>query len=349
METNIITTEQETERPFVCEICNRRFMTKANLVTHQKFHDENYISPSAQKRLKKLEEYHKAPERCKQCNSPIPYNKLTTKKTDRKKMKRARSLKGKPPKEYNFFCGSSCAAIYNNTHKTHGNRKSKLECFIEKHLKELYPTLKFCFNEKDAIESELDIYVPILKVAFEINGIFHYQPIHGEKKLSEIQSNDCKKAEACIQKGIELYTIDSSKLSYFTYKNAEKYLKIVTDVIDEKIKTNSICLEKLPIVIYSDQSKSTQHRECKHCKELFVLLDRKNQMFCKKSCADDFRLKDSKVYQHIMSQKQKVIEGLQKNLSIISVGRSIGFKSNPGDFYNILKRVISDIKKESAQ
>ena len=40
----------------------------------------------------------------------------------------------------------------------------------------------------EAINSELDVYVPSLNLAFELNGIFHYEPIYGEKKLNQILS-----------------------------------------------------------------------------------------------------------------------------------------------------------------
>jgi len=47
----------------------------------------------------------------------------------------------------------------------------------------LYPDLVIHFNKKDAINSELDIYIPSLKLAFELNGIFHYEPIFGKENF----------------------------------------------------------------------------------------------------------------------------------------------------------------------
>lgn len=37
-----------------------------------------------------------------------------------------------------FFCNRSCAAYYNNAHKTKGCSRSKLEIWLEQQLKELY-------------------------------------------------------------------------------------------------------------------------------------------------------------------------------------------------------------------
>jgi hypothetical protein len=134
----------------------------------------------------------------------------------------------------NNFCSRSCAATYNNKNKTHGTRRSKLECFIEKKLNELYPDLEIHYNKKDTINSELDIYIPSFKLAFELNGIFHYEPIYGEEKLTQITNNDNRKFQACLEKGIELCILDTSQQNYFSEKKSLKYLKIITDIIDLK-------------------------------------------------------------------------------------------------------------------
>jgi hypothetical protein len=132
------------------------------------------------------------------------------------------------------FCNSSCAAIYNNTHKTKGNRRSKLEIYLENELKLLYPDLEMDFNKTNAITSELDIYIPSLKLAFELNGIFHYEPIYGQEKFNNIQNNDNRKFQACIEKGIELCIIDTSHQKYFKKETSQKFLKIITEIINKK-------------------------------------------------------------------------------------------------------------------
>lgn len=138
-------------------------------------------------------------------------------------------------KTKNHFCSHSCAATFNNQNKTHGTRRSKLEIYLEKQLIILYPDLEFHFNRKDAINSELDIYIPSLKLAFELNGIFHYEPIYGKEKLASIQNNDGRKFQACIEKEIELCIIDSSALSYFKETNAKKYLDIITNLVNQRL------------------------------------------------------------------------------------------------------------------
>ena len=93
----------------------------------------------------------------------------------------------------NSFCSSTCSGTYNSAHKKFGTRRSKLEKWLEEKLIMSYPSLEFHFNRKDTIYAELDIYIPTLNLAFELNGIFHYEPIFGDKKLQSTQTNDKRK------------------------------------------------------------------------------------------------------------------------------------------------------------
>lgn len=131
----------------------------------------------------------------------------------------------------NVFCKQSCAAIYSCAHKTKGTRRSKLEVFIEGKIKETYGNDFALFNDKTTINSELDIYIPSMKLAFELNGIFHYEPIYGKGKLDSIQNNDNRKFQACIENEISLCIIDSSKFTYFKEAKALEYFNIIVDII----------------------------------------------------------------------------------------------------------------------
>ena len=135
----------------------------------------------------------------------------------------------------NHFCSCSCSVTYNNTHKTKGNRRSKLEVYLENELVKLYPNLEMHFNCKDTINSELDIYVPSLKLGFELNGIFHYEPIFGETKHNQIQNNDNRKFQACLEKNIELCIINISEQKHFSIKSSEIYLNIINNLIKSKL------------------------------------------------------------------------------------------------------------------
>ena len=134
------------------------------------------------------------------------------------------------------FCSKQCLGIYTNKHFKHICRRSKLEKWIESQLDILYPDLQVLYNDRDTINAELDVYIPSLNIAFELNGIFHYEPIYGADNLKRVQTNDTRRFQACIERGIELCIIDSSGQKYFKEASSQKYLDIITNIINEKIK-----------------------------------------------------------------------------------------------------------------
>jgi len=200
-----------------CPHCHSFFDIKKNII-QSKFgnHNKNKTIYCSHK-CATLSKITSQNVNCKQCNSIFS-------KTNKQIIKYP-----------NHFCSRSCAAIYNNTHKTKGNRKSKLEIWLEKQLTIMYPNLEFIFNGKETINSELDIYIPSLQLAFELNGIFHYEPIYGSDKLAAIQNNDNRKFQACLEQNIELVIIDSSGQKYFKPSSSEKYLQIIKQIIDSKL------------------------------------------------------------------------------------------------------------------
>lgn len=135
----------------------------------------------------------------------------------------------------NHFCSRSCSASYNNTHKSYGTRRSKLETYLEEQIRLEYPHFELICNQKSIIESELDFYFPELRFAIELNGVTHYEPIYGEDKFEKIKSNDKRKVIACYEKDIELAIIDSSSCSYLNEAAKNKYRKLVFDLL-EKVK-----------------------------------------------------------------------------------------------------------------
>ena len=143
-------------------------------------------------------------------------------------LKKAHEIKRFP----NNFCSSSCNATYNNKHKTHGIRRSKNEAWLEDQLITLYPNLNILFNQKNKIDSELDIYIPDLSLAFEINGPHHYKPLYGQKKLDQVQTNDEDKFLKCLYENIDLYSIDSSSQKRFTPASSKKFLNIINQIIN---------------------------------------------------------------------------------------------------------------------
>ena len=131
----------------------------------------------------------------------------------------------------NAFCSKSCAACHNNRHKHTGTRRSKLECYLEQQLRLKFPHLNFLCNAREPIGAELDFYFPELKLAVEINGFLHYQPIYGSEKLGRIQEIDREKAYKCGQASIELYIIDVSREPHLTRSIKEKHWKTVKELV----------------------------------------------------------------------------------------------------------------------
>ena len=135
----------------------------------------------------------------------------------------------------NSFCSSSCAAIHNNKNKKYGYRRSKLEKWIEEQLISLYPNLDLHFNRTDAIKAELDIYIPNLKLAFELNGIVHYKPIFGEKKFLATRNKDSYKIETCLKSKIDLHIIDVYNNRKRANENNNTYLDKIISIINAKV------------------------------------------------------------------------------------------------------------------
>lgn len=177
----------------------------------------------------------KSSDKCKYCSKTCIFVKsaksVTCKQCNSNFKKDLAHIRQSP----NHFCSRSCAASYNNTHKSYGTRRSKLEIYIESQLKVLYPSLIIDYNKKSAINSELDIYISSLNLAFELNGILHYEPIYGNEKLSKIQSNDISKLESCHNAKIDLHVINTSQHHYVNDTTNKKYLDVIVSIINTKL------------------------------------------------------------------------------------------------------------------
>ncbi|MDF0552678.1 hypothetical protein [Kamptonema sp. UHCC 0994] len=198
----------------VCAYCNKQFNRSVSKYNQDVKKDWNQF---CSKECHWLAQNKRKQVVCAWCNTTFIKEEVQIKKT-----------------KHNF-CSRSCSASYSNRNKTKGNRRSKLEIWLESQLSLIYPNLEIHYNRKDAINAELDIHIPSIDLAIELNGIFHYEPIYGENKLSQIQNNDERKFQACLENGIELCIIDTSGFTYFKVDKAQKYLQIVTQVINNKL------------------------------------------------------------------------------------------------------------------
>lgn len=140
------------------------------------------------------------------------------------------------------FCTKSCSATYQNKHKIIGIRRSKLEKFIEQQISQYFPQTKCLFNDHTAIGSELDIYLSDLKLAIQINGITHYQPIYGQKKFDKIKNGDFCKRIQCDLHHIKLFEIDVSRDTNFDKTKNSRWneIKSIIDLNLMQIKGSSL-------------------------------------------------------------------------------------------------------------
>ena len=200
--------------PFSCEYCNKTFYrTKGNVQRWIK--GTKAITCCSKKCLNKKQCTYKT-LKCTQCNNPVTRQLSDLRNTS--------------------FCTHSCSAKYWNVHRkwSKNTNRSKLERWLESQLTILYPNLEIHYNKNTTINAELDIYIPSLKLAFELNGIFHYEPIFGEEKLKIKQNNDDRKYQACLENNIELCIIDTTSQKNFREKTGRKFLDIITNILNKK-------------------------------------------------------------------------------------------------------------------
>lgn len=207
--------------PLQCEKCSKIFYAKKNQIKFELEHNRGRLKYCTTKcsdsSHKKSHHLH-----CLECGKDIEIADCEYRKS----------------KSKHFFCSKSCAAFYNNIHKKYGFTRSKLELYLESKLNELYPQIEILYNDRKTINSELDIFIPKYNLAFELNGIVHYEPIYGKDTFEYIQNRDKNKFQLCQEKNISLCIIDTSSLKYFKEQRAEKYLNIIIEIINQRCVTD---------------------------------------------------------------------------------------------------------------
>jgi hypothetical protein len=161
---------------------------------------------------------------------------------DKEFSKTQRQIKERP----RHCCSKKCTKLLLKFHKDWGSKRSKIELLIEEHLGVIFSTLKIDYN-KTEIGYELDIYIPELKLAFEINGPTHYRPIYGEKHFLRTQRVDKEKSEECQKRGIELIIINVSEDKHLSKAKINYRINQVVNYINEQIdkKKKILSVEQL--------------------------------------------------------------------------------------------------------
>jgi hypothetical protein len=176
-----------------CKICKKEFLSKKNFI---------YCSSDCKNKSKR-----KFDKNCERCGS--------TYKAEKKDSK---------------FCSHSCRSkelcLHNYAHERSGATVSKMELYVQENLNKDYPFLDKKYNKKNIIGSELDVYIPELRLAIELNGIFHYEPIYGQNHLDKIQNRDKQKLISCYEKDIELLVINMGDKGFTKKLAKEIYFEI---------------------------------------------------------------------------------------------------------------------------
>lgn len=133
------------------------------------------------------------------------------------------------------FCSKSCTGKYYTRNKTFGVNRSRFEEWVEDKLLKRYVDLEFDFNNKSETGYELDIFVPKLNIAFEINGITHYKPIYGEERLRRTKEIDFEKKVICESKGIDMIIVDVSSIRNWSPEKTKEHYDSICKIIDDKI------------------------------------------------------------------------------------------------------------------
>ncbi|MGI9036836.1 MAG: hypothetical protein ACR2GD_12470 [Pyrinomonadaceae bacterium] len=107
-------------------------------------------------------------------------------------------------------------------------------------IREDFKTLEILENERSVLPShlELDIYIPSIKLAIEINGFLHYLPIYGTEKLEIIKRKDVQKIADAKKIKCKLVIVNISHIKYWNetkeFLDAE-YQQIVKPLIQKLV------------------------------------------------------------------------------------------------------------------
>lgn len=112
-----------------------------------------------------------------------------------------------------IFCSPECGTIWSNWKGPKFNATSILEREIGEKLKADFPDIEIELGNRTVLDSSVDIWIPGAKVAIEINGPHHYQPLRGSiKSYINTIKNDLRKIRQAQEAGITMYVLDARLL-----------------------------------------------------------------------------------------------------------------------------------------
>jgi hypothetical protein len=206
-------------------------------------------------------------------------------------------------KSGNLFCSQSCSATFNNKNKTHGNRRSKLEIWLEEQLITLYPKLQIDFNKKN--ESD------VLKNKEEVQKFL----IEQKKYKDEIDLLNVK--------------IDKSNCSKTEQKITCSEVKEQIDALKSNLELDNENLLKNIKDVYGSQTYTKER-----IKDTEKKLLEKEALFNKMNCALEVNF-DLDVKSKDFDKCVNLDKRIKKATDEIVAFRQLSLKSPKYDFVNI--------------
>lgn len=122
-----------------------------------------------------------------------------------------------------------------------GNR-SQAESILIDLLRFHFKKLKITTNDRSVLgRQEIDVFLPEIQFAIEIDGPTHSKPIFGQATFERMQEADARKSKKLDELGIKLYRVALPEKSsdYYSFLKSEVSNKLVI-CIQEWIATRSI-------------------------------------------------------------------------------------------------------------
>jgi len=95
-----------------------------------------------------------------------------------------------------------------------------------------FTNLTILANDKTMLDGlEIDIAIPELSLGIEWNGIVHFKPIYGLKKLSNVQKQDQKKQKLAKKKKINLIVVPDLVSTKKKVNDAFKYIEPIIQML----------------------------------------------------------------------------------------------------------------------
>jgi len=91
---------------------------------------------------------------------------------------------------------------------------------VEKHKEQILQNEKF----------HIDLYIPSCRMAIEVDGPMHFEPVFGEEKLKRRQAADFQKNGLILSSGMVLVRVKLTK------KESQRYLRYILESIEKVIK-----------------------------------------------------------------------------------------------------------------